>query len=253
MKQLAAAIITLSMLVMLGACAVQNSPAEPTTQPDERMASFMDNLDAVAAFLGTPGLAVAEDDISFYGDFVTARGYFNYQYNNLPVYLTFRHRADHEGETQWILLEYSVNWVRGPGFLDNSHWAWQHDNDERFDEAFTMRFYRHYDNFPEPIYSYVEEEISPEGWQAQVVDHMLAHSDIRLANLWFEEDRLVVDLTPAGAMPFNWGSLGSAMHGRSLLDSLFTLPGAAEIEVLVGGQRNIITSHFSFANVFRAN
>jgi len=268
MKKLAAVMVVLGVIVMLGGCVAQVVAEEPTnpiatqattTQetltepaiPEAILASFMANLDAVKEFLGTPELKIAEEDIAFYGDFVTAQG----NYNGHPVFLTFRHHSrqqtDYHGGQQWTLLEYGMNGLRGPGFLDAGYWVWERDNEERFVEPFTMRFYRHYDNWPEPRYSYVEEEILPENWQAQIVDNMLEHTGIRLANLWFERDLLVVNLTPAGAMPFDWGSTGSALRGSNLFDSLFSLHGVTEIEILVGGQRGLVSCHSSFAGTFR--
>ena len=206
---------------------------------DEILSSFMEQLDWVASFLGIDDLYIADEDIFVQGSIVTART----SYLGNGVVFTLRSWTSGE-EIRWALLEYFMGPFNGPGPLDagRSFWRWQWSGG-RFDENFTMRFYRH---SVLDVYEYFDEEIAYENWQEQVINHMLTHTGIRIADLWYEGTRLVVDLTPAGALPFNWGTTGSAMHGRSLRNSLATLPNVTEIETLVGGQRGVGTDHFQF-------
>jgi len=209
---------------------------------EEVIASFMDNLPAVAEFLGLDELYVPEEDIGLYGRLVTVRCS---QGRVGGVTLTFTYRVS-GGGISWRLIGYGIHAVGGPGFLDAGRSLWRWEQERLFDENFTMRFYRHSEFSPEPIYGYTSVEIEYEDWQAQVIYHMQTHTDIRLADLWYEGNRLVVDLTPWGAVPFNWGSHGSAMRGLNLTTSLATLPNVEEIEVLVGGQRGFSVDHFYF-------
>jgi len=209
---------------------------------DEILDSFMNNLNLVSGLLGIDDLYIAEEDIILHGNFATARS--DDMYGGLELIFQYWRIGD---EIRWVLLEYAVNWVSGPGFLDGGRSWWQLEQEE-FEESFTVRFYRYEDY---DIYEYFDEEISPQDWQRQVIDHMRAINGIRLADLWYEDYRLVADLTPAGAVPFNWGSTGGGLHTQMLINSLATMPNVTEIEVLVGGQRGVWADHANFAIVFR--
>jgi len=216
---------------------------------DEILDSFMENLAWVAEFLGVDELYIVQEDISLHGNFVTAS---SDSFGGGGIRLFFRYQTWQE-DIRWILLEYVIGSIRGPGFLDSENIMWRWPQESLFDENFIIRFYSYDDIWPEPIGDYTEQEISYYDWQYQVIKHMRAHKDIRIAGLWYEDSRLVVDITPASAVPFNWGSTGGAIRTRSFIDSLASLPNVFEIEVLVGGQRGVSADHFSFAGVFRVN
>jgi len=224
-----------------------------TTIQNEIIDSFMDNLDWIAEFLGVPGLYIAENDIVLHRNFlVTAHGRGDSYWVDLVMqYWVF---GDESIEIIWELLRYNIHGVAGSGMWDGGKSAWQWKQYDLFDESFTMRFYNHIDY---SLYEYFDEEISPQDWQAQVISHMRVHTGIQISDLWYEgldgESRLVVNLTPAASIRFNWGSTGGQMLVLTLIDSMSTLPNVMEIEVLVGGQRGVSADHFSFAGVFRVN
>jgi hypothetical protein len=220
---------------------LQDAPAQLDEQHDKILASFMDNLYSAMDFLGIHDLSVPDESIEILGNIVTARS----SYIGNEVILTFRYNADGE-EIRWTFIEYIIGPIAGPANLDGGKTWWQWQQTDLFDENFTMRFFLHSE---QNVYEYFDEEIAYQNWQEQVINHMLTHTGIRIAHLWYEESRVVVDLKPAGALPFNWGSHGSAMSGRSLIDSLATLPNITEIEILVGGQRGVSTEHFYFGVV----
>jgi len=207
---------------------------------DEIMDSFMENLGSVAEFLGIHDLYITREDVVLQGNFAAAQSTFL----GNGVKLFFRYRT-WQGAIEWILLEYIVGPIHGPGFLISRPW-WASRQDDMFDESFTMRFYRHWDYMDGPLYDYFDEEILPADWQGQVIYHMQSHLGIQIADLWYEGSHLVVDLTPAGTVPFNWGSLGGSMLSNSLFHSLATLPNVTGVEVLVGGQRRFSADHFAF-------
>ena len=219
---------------------LQNLIRQSEEQHDDIIASFKDNLYWVATFLGVENLTIDAEDIEKQENILTAHT----SYLGNGIILTFRYWI-YEDEISWALINYSIGPFAGPGFLDagRTSWQWQ---EPIFSENFRMRFYRHLDF---GVYEYFDEEITHQNWQAQVIKHMRTHTDIQLADIWFEGSRLVADLTPAGALRFNWGTLGSEMHGRSLISSLATLPNVTEIEMLVGGQRGVSTDHFYFGMV----
>jgi hypothetical protein len=229
-----------------------------TTNNDKILDSFMNNLNVVAELLGVDELNIPRENVNMHGDFVTA------YFNDVAIHrhITTHHRLELifqyeilQDEVRWTFLSYNIGGVSGPGILHSGRF-WQGD---LFAENFIVRFFplidwggefwgATLDDIP-----YFDEEISPYNWQEQIKNHMIAHNGIRIADLWYEGQRLIVDLTPAAAIFFDWGSSGSQSHLRALIDSLATLPNVAEIEVLVGGQRGISASHFSFVGVFYVN
>ena len=217
------------------------------TLRDKVLDSFMENLTLVSEFLGVDDLYIAEEDIILQGSFVTAS---SDSFGGGGIRLIFRYYVWQEN-ISWVLLEYVIGPITGPGFLEADRHIRQWQQGELFDENFTIRFYSYEDIWPEPIRTYVEEEIEIGDWQNQVIEHMQTHKNIRIANLWYEGTRLVVDITPASAVPFNWGSFGGAIRIQSFISSLASMPNITEIEVLVGGQRGVSADHFSFAGIFR--
>ena len=216
---------------------------------DDILNSFMENLPSVAKFIGVDDLYVAVEDITQQGHFITAS---SESFIGGRIQLTFRYWV-WQDDIRWVLLEYSVGAIVGSGTFDGGHAVWQWQQEGMFDESFVMRFYSYEDIWPEPIGEYAEQEIVPYNWQSQIIEHMRTHKDIRIINLWYEESRLVVDITPASAVPFNWGSFGGAVRSRALIDSLASMPNVTEVEILVGGQRGVSADHFSFAGAFRVN
>jgi len=117
-------------------------------------------------------------------------------------------------------------------------------------QDFTMRIYQH----PEAWYDFdnpVLVEISSENWQGRIKAAIEQHRGIVIDDIWFEQDRLVVDLCPEDAVRFNWGTSGGYFRTRALIDSLATVPNVAEIVVLIAGERGVWADHFSFAEIFR--
>ena len=210
---------------------------------------FLQNLDWIAEFLGVQELYIPAENTTISGNFVEAHG--RGDIYNISVIL---HRVAWRDEYIWELLSYNVNHVGGSAMPDGGRSAWRWEQYYLFDESFTVRFFSFIDNWP-LTYSYSDEEILPHNWQAQIIDHMKAHTNIQIAHLWYESyhngKRLVVDLTPAAAVQFNWGTTGSYLRGRTLIDSMLTLPNVTELEILVGGQRGFSADHFCFARVFR--
>ena len=214
---------------------LQNSIAWDGRQ-DEMMASFRDQLDWVADFLG-------EGDLSWIFD----ENYMNFIIQGNSVIVgprsTFGFELQYRGNSRWAMTSYWNGIISGPGPLDAGRSWWRSDQARQFDENFTMRVYRFSDW---NIYEYREVEIEYQDWQEQV------RRLVGAADLWYEGTRLIVDLSPAAAVPFNHGSTGSAVRGFSLINSLATLPNVTEIELLVGGQRGMSTEHFHFG-VFRVD
>ena len=219
---------------------VQESNAS-SDDNDEIIYSFVNNLDSTRNFLGIYDLGFARSDIEIHGGFLTART----EFHGNGVELVFRHWMSGD-ERRWELIEYMIGPISGPGKIDAGRSMGRWWQSVLFDENFTIRIYR-YTDIDE--YVYAEVEISYYDWQEQVKYYMQAHNSIQVYDLWYEGNRLVVDLKPAGVMFFNWGSHGGYTRTRSLIESLATMPNVRELEILVGGQRGYIGDHFSFGVV----
>ena len=95
-------------------------------------------------------------------------------------------------------------------------------------------------------YHYFFEEIQSDIWHEEAIRLMRKHTGIRVKDMWYEGDRLVVDLFPVESIIFNWGSTGGWARTLSLVRSFASFPGVEEIEVLVGGAGGVRADHFSF-------
>ena len=201
----------------------------------------------VAEFLGGTDLRIDSSQelllVEFRGhlDVVYAEG------TDFPVF--FRMAQNNWGD--WWLLDYSVAWTGGYWWHDSGGWVYrQYENTNRFDESFEFTIARYFDWNEYERYDF---EIHPLTWQADVIALMQEHGNIQISRLWYEGTRLFVDVKPASAVLFNWGSTGGTMRVATLIDSLASLPDVTEIHVMVGGQRGVAMDHFNFAHPFLVN
>jgi len=125
-------------------------------------------------------------------------------------------------------------------------------NDLTAEESVTVRFFYYCSitdpqayNLPE-AFKYEAEEIPGQCLWAEFRRLMLKHTGINVWDLWFEGDKLYVDLHYTEWMPFNWGSTGSVIRGGILTRTIASLPGVASFEILVGGIHGYETSHYNF-------
>ena len=120
------------------------------------------------------------------------------------------------------------------------------------DEIVTVRFYYHcilidpYVMLLPDAYRYNAVEIPGPYLWAEFRRLMYEHTGISVWDLWFEGDKLYVDLHSTEEILFNWGSTGSFDRGTRLNKTVASLPGVASFEILVGGAHGVETSHYSF-------
>ena len=153
-----------------------------------------------------------------------------------------------------------------------------HFNPESFfnsdEDTITVRFTRAYDD-GRPVFYYVEEEFSRDVTIDEINKLMRSHTGQQVMDIWFCRDvcslwrwdygdsldasscpnpnKLYINIYPVDFVFFDWGSTGSYMRGRQLLDTFFSFPGVEYIEVLVNSNPGGATSHFSFNQVFHRN
>ena len=120
------------------------------------------------------------------------------------------------------------------------------------DEAVNLRFYYHcHEADPEfmlhpDAYRYKTVEFPARYLWAEFPRLMREHTGINICSLWLAGDKLYVDLHPSELALFDQGSTGSADRGERLIRTIASLPEITSFEILVGGERGVETSHFSF-------
>ncbi|MCL2674194.1 MAG: hypothetical protein FWE92_02565 [Defluviitaleaceae bacterium] len=142
-----------------------------------------------------------------------------------------------------------------------------HFNPESFfdkdEDTITVRFTRAYDD-GRPVFYHVEENLSRDVTIDEINRLMRLHTGQQVMDIWFCRDvchrwrytclnpnKLYINIYPVDFVFFDWGSTGSYMRGRQLIDTFLGFPGAEEIEVLVNGSAGAATSHFCFGQIFR--
>ena len=165
---------------------------------------------------------------------------------------------------EYLLLGYEVIGQRQPPHIVwtllatsdiNMHPRYFQPNPPRSitsEESVAIRFYYYCDEtdpyfnlFPE-AYLYNIVEIPGPYLREEFRRLMLEHTGINVWDLWFQGNKLYIDLHSTEWHPFNWGTTGSAHRGNVLTMTLASFPGIDSFEVLVGGARGVHTSHYSF-------
>jgi len=215
----------------------------------EVMQSLMEELDRAALLLGVESSLLTEGSIALYGNFAVVESLLRaelagFSNSSESIRVVLEHREMWNDEMRWWLLYYEVGFISGSAFSPFGNWEAALANENRFDESFEIRLYR-FDNVQEGQFvgEYFVKTIEPENWQKQIVCYMQAYMGVGLSGLWYEGDRLFVNLTPATANRVSYGSTAAITLQAMLLISMATLPGVSEIEVLVGGQRGFSFVH----------
>ncbi|MCL2873671.1 MAG: hypothetical protein FWE29_01940 [Defluviitaleaceae bacterium] len=116
-----------------------------------------------------------------------------------------------------------------------------------------VRFYYHNSeidpNFyllPE-AYQYVSEEIDLGDVEMRTfIRLMYEHTGIRILNIWAEGGKLNINLDASELEHFDRGTTGSLDRGNILNKTIASLFYMGSFEILVDGQRGVMTNHFSF-------
>ncbi|MCL2406729.1 MAG: hypothetical protein FWC95_02245 [Defluviitaleaceae bacterium] len=211
-------------------------------------ASLTEAIANAADFLG---VELLRKEVTLFGFFMTVDAVTRCIGSiDMDVHLIFHVDIMNDTEYAWRLLEYRLGPLSGPGQLDAARSWWQWETDEWFRSLgdFNMLIYN-YSDWNE--FEMITETITADNWKSDVIHYMYLHTGIRIADIWVENGHmLVVDLTPAGAIPFDWGSTGSINRMNSLHLSMtglrFNERGVGSLKIPVGGQRGIYGSHFSF-------
>ncbi|MCL2377471.1 MAG: hypothetical protein FWC76_08790 [Defluviitaleaceae bacterium] len=109
-------------------------------------------------------------------------------------------------------------------------------------EALTMRIYSYEPQRPgygEDLI-YREIEICGENWSREVIDLMHEHSVFSIVDLWLEDNRLVVELSPIHIINTFYDTLYNiGVWTGILFNSLASLPDVEEIEIIARGDRGL--------------
>lgn len=155
----------------------------------------------------------------------------------------------------WALVDTTITWTFADvNSRDITPRYFQTQEPRRLsdEEKVIVRFYYHcieadpFYMMQSGAYRYNVEEIPGPYMWTEFRRLMLKHTGINVWDLWFDGDKLYVDLHSTEWMPFDWGSTGSFDRGQRLIKTIASLPGVASFEILVGGVPGYATSHFCF-------
>ena len=103
-------------------------------------------------------------------------------------------------------------------------------------------------------YRYETVNIESDNFNNDFIELMYIHTGIKIDGLWYEGDKLCVDLNKERTwQTFDNGSTGGMIYRQKLLFTLSSFPNIEQIEVLVGGLKGVAGSHFNFIPVFDVN
>ena len=128
--------------------------------------------------------------------------------------------------------------------------------DEKVDTV--IRFY--YDiteGNPAGLYTdfeYFEVTFYSDDWLEQALALMNENTLFDIGGIWYEGERLYADLIADSPYGNTWqalqGSTGAWINGNILLLNLASFPNVEEIVILMNGERDSGSDHFSFEGIF---
>jgi len=96
------------------------------------------------------------------------------------------------------------------------------------------------------------EDISTANLSDDTIQFMKLYNGIQIDGVWYEDDRICVDLNESELSKLNAGSTAGTMSTAILLKTFASYPNVKEIEVLIGGEKGCIGDHFMFDKIFDA-
>ncbi|MCL1917893.1 MAG: hypothetical protein FWG14_06200 [Peptococcaceae bacterium] len=120
-----------------------------------------------------------------------------------------------------------------------------YDNKVSSGETLQVKYYTYY-NYGEQAYTYTHETISKENVSEDSVKLLKDRYDITINRVWYEGNRICVDISKTSPFPFDSGSSKGITLTCSLLDTFLSYPDVIEVELLVNGTKNVWGNHFSF-------
>jgi len=97
------------------------------------------------------------------------------------------------------------------------------------------------------------ENISVANMSADTIKFMKKDSDVQINKIWYEGNRLCVDLNENERAKLDAGSTAGEIITNILLKTFSSYPNVKEIEILIDGERGSYGNHFNFEEVFKVN
>ncbi|MCL2397437.1 MAG: hypothetical protein FWC93_05155 [Defluviitaleaceae bacterium] len=245
----------LLLLLFLAACDTSNPKSKPLWHgftAEEIKQNLADNTGTIAEILGADSVSFLAENVSYSG----IPGQSVWALAEVTIYNNPLGPAQPSPYVSFVelLLNYQVikgymHHEDGPVYYEEPWVRWQVNywngailSDRRCcchrikrlgdtgDETTNIRFY-FYD------LSYVTEEICTENWRDDTIRLLRQHNGYRIRHMWFDDDKLVVDLKPIEVFFFDWGSMVGIYRAQPLLRTLAGISGVEEIELLIGGSR----------------
>ena len=103
------------------------------------------------------------------------------------------------------------------------------------------------------VTGYAIEEISMDNLVEDTKNFMDRYCDIKIDDIWYEEERLCVDLNLDAAMSLDRGSYAGSVGLDIILKTFSSYPNVKQIEILVDGERGCVSDHFMFDRIFEVS
>jgi hypothetical protein len=105
-------------------------------------------------------------------------------------------------------------------------------------------------------FSYLEKAVYGEDWLEQALQLMNQYTRFEIGGIWYDGARLYADLIVDSLYGATWqalqGSTGAWINSNILLLNLAAFPATEEIVILINGENDVFSDHFSFEGVFIA-
>ena len=102
------------------------------------------------------------------------------------------------------------------------------------------------------ILVYSAEIISQSNISEETIPLMKEHNNIVIDGIWYEDNRICIDLNETERVQMDRGSTAGVMTRELLLYTFSSYPDVKEIEILINGERGQYGNHFNFEDVFDA-
>jgi len=132
----------------------------------------------------------------------------------------------------------------------------ERENRDDAAETVPVMFYNYKEvnfNYTDNVnYTGLEVDIPSENFLSEAAKQFYLVNKISVDKLYYEGNRLIADLNKTEAAMFNSGTAGGSIRTGLLLRTLASFPGVTEIQVLLGGRKDVYSDHYDFSGIFSA-
>ena len=99
---------------------------------------------------------------------------------------------------------------------------------------------------------YKSEFITKETFVEDTIEYMKQYSGIDVTDIWYEGERICINLDYSEGYEFDKGSYAGAMRTNVVIRTLSSYPNVKEIQILLDYQKGAMADHFNFDRIYKA-